>query len=359
MHSFRLSRAARSAVQPGAGLLVRQPHSSLAGSFAWAAIVGGLTLLSLASWARAEAPTADSSGANAWRAAKTSSTVNARPSGFTPVTTSVASTTHTTSSRSASSSQLKWRPAYVPQLSEAPGEIVQVRYQGEPTPAPIKSISPSQAAAAKATESVPVPVVTPAPAAPSPVVQPAPVATIRSIVEPPVAANISSLQQAKMKAASMQVPQPRQMPLLNDVEELKKLRPIGDLTTSVAPESGPFPRELVLPGEYEARCWDDMLYTWKASNLCSKPLYFEQPRVERYGHSLPPFMQPAVSSAHFFASAALLPYQMGVYLPNECVYALGYYRPGSCAPYHIPSFPISARGALFQSAFIASLFTVH
>ena len=40
---------------------------------------------------------------------------------------------------------------------------------------------------------------------------------------------------------------------------------------------------------------------------------------------------------------------MGVYPPNECMYTLGYYRPGSCAPYMIEPVPISVRGALWEA----------
>jgi hypothetical protein len=38
-----------------------------------------------------------------------------------------------------------------------------------------------------------------------------------------------------------------------------------------------------------------------------------------------------------------------VHPPNECMYALGHYRPGNCAPYMISPMPISARGAIFQA----------
>ena len=65
-------------------------------------------------------------------------------------------------------------------------------------------------------------------------------------------------------------------------------------------------------------------------------------------------MQPILSGAHFFACVAFLPYNMGVHPPNECEYALGYYRPGECAPYVIPPIPISLRGALFEAGAIGT-----
>ena len=79
-----------------------------------------------------------------------------------------------------------------------------------------------------------------------------------------------------------------------------------------------------------------------------KPLFFEEPQLERYGHSTGPFTQPLVSAADFVGRLPLLPYYAGVYTPNENIYDLGDYRPGSCAPYYIEPFPISIRGLLLK-----------
>lgn len=101
-----------------------------------------------------------------------------------------------------------------------------------------------------------------------------------------------------------------------------------------------------------ARNWTPITMTWKASALCHKPLYFEEEQLERYGHTTGPIFQPVVSGAHFFANIALLPYNMGIHPMSECQYALGYYRPGSCAPWMIPPFPLSVRGALAETGVI-------
>ncbi|MGL4512834.1 MAG: hypothetical protein ACRCT8_07060 [Lacipirellulaceae bacterium] len=97
------------------------------------------------------------------------------------------------------------------------------------------------------------------------------------------------------------------------------------------------------------RCWSDVTYMWKAAALCHKPLYFEDVHLERYGHSWGPIMDPLVSGAHFFGTLPVLPYCMGLTPPNECVYTLGHYRPGSCAPYMIDPIPFTWRAALFQA----------
>jgi hypothetical protein len=110
------------------------------------------------------------------------------------------------------------------------------------------------------------------------------------------------------------------------------------------------PQECLLDHpEFKPRHWTPSKITWKASNLVHKPLYFEEVNLERYGHTPGPFLEPIVSSAHFFVNIAVMPYKMGVHLPNECQYAFGYYRPGNCAPWITPPVPLSLRGALFQT----------
>ena len=101
--------------------------------------------------------------------------------------------------------------------------------------------------------------------------------------------------------------------------------------------------------ELVPRNWMASTFTYQASALCHKPLYFEEVQLERYGHTAGPIKQPIVSGAHFFANIAVLPYKMAISPPFECEYPLGYYRPGSCAPWHIPPVPLSVRGALAEA----------
>ncbi|MDB4778398.1 hypothetical protein OAG68_02970 [bacterium] len=106
------------------------------------------------------------------------------------------------------------------------------------------------------------------------------------------------------------------------------------------------PKECTISQDvFLGRNWQPQTLTWKASNLCHKPLYFENIQLERYGHSRGPFSQPVHSTFHFFSSLVLLPYNRGINPPNECRYALGYYRPGDCAPWLEDPFPISLAGA--------------
>ncbi|MDZ7615866.1 MAG: hypothetical protein U1E05_02615, partial [Patescibacteria group bacterium] len=114
-----------------------------------------------------------------------------------------------------------------------------------------------------------------------------------------------------------------------------------------APEAGEVPRDCPLGDKkYEPRLWAQTTFTWKASALCHKPLYFEDVHLERYGHSWGPLLQPVMSGAHFFGNVLVLPYKVGMDPPGECMYTLGYYRPGNCAPYMLDPIPISVRGAV-------------
>jgi hypothetical protein len=106
---------------------------------------------------------------------------------------------------------------------------------------------------------------------------------------------------------------------------------------------------------FPARDFVPATVAYKASGLCHKPLYFEEVQLERYGHEIGPVMQPVVSTAHFFTNIAVLPYKMGIHPMNECQYALGYYRPGNCAPWTMGPVPISLRGALFQAGAVAGV----
>lgn len=121
------------------------------------------------------------------------------------------------------------------------------------------------------------------------------------------------------------------------------------LITGTAGKDYPFECSIDDGSMHAGRCWEQVTYMWKASAMCHKPLYFEDEQLERYGHSFTPCLQPFVSGAHFFTRLPVLPYCMGVEPPQECIYALGHYRPGSCAPYMCNPIPLSLRGALFEA----------
>jgi hypothetical protein len=117
-----------------------------------------------------------------------------------------------------------------------------------------------------------------------------------------------------------------------------------------------YPCECRLEGEtFQPRRFAATMFTWKAAGYCHKPLYFEDWSLERYGHSHGFVVDSFTSAAHFFTTLPVLPYKMGVELPWECVYPLGYYRPGSCAPWTVPAIPISLRGMAVEAATVTGL----
>ena len=92
----------------------------------------------------------------------------------------------------------------------------------------------------------------------------------------------------------------------------------------------------------------------------SRPLYFEQPNVERYGHYVgvcrrDNLTQSAISAAHFFATVPVLPYKIGANCPDECNYVLGAYRPGSCNPHQLVWPELSLRGLALEGAAVTGL----
>lgn len=126
---------------------------------------------------------------------------------------------------------------------------------------------------------------------------------------------------------------------------------LGDASLALVASAWQIPGECAIgSGEYSGRCWTPQLSTWYASNVCHKPLYFEQVQLERYGHSAGPLMGPIRSSAHFFGSLVFWPYHSAIHPANECIYPLGYYRPGNCAPWLVEPFPFSGPGVIRQGA---------
>jgi hypothetical protein len=117
------------------------------------------------------------------------------------------------------------------------------------------------------------------------------------------------------------------------------------------------PKEISLAeGPFQARSFAPSLYTWEASNICYNPLYFEDPQLERYGHTYPFFVQPFVSIGRFTVQAAGLPYQMTINPVCSAVYPLGFFRPGECAPKLIYQIPLNAEAALVEAGSIAGVY---
>jgi hypothetical protein len=145
------------------------------------------------------------------------------------------------------------------------------------------------------------------------------------------------------------------------------LKPIGQLTIDTQPQPGEMPENVAAAKFAQAghiphplgtnRPWNLYSFWWESPALCHQPLYFEEVNLERYGYSYG-IAQPAVSAAHFFGRIPALPYLMTANPPRECVYTLGHYLPGSCAPYHVYYPPFSLKGGVVQAGVVTGLIFV-
>ena len=109
-------------------------------------------------------------------------------------------------------------------------------------------------------------------------------------------------------------------------------------------------------GSHCPRTWVAQRKYWAAAATCHLPLYFQDPVLERYGHSVEQFagpigryltyplddptqstqrnqiLQPFFSAGLFAFQIAALPYNLIMDPPWEAQYDLGYYRPGDNIP---------------------------
>ena len=82
-------------------------------------------------------------------------------------------------------------------------------------------------------------------------------------------------------------------------------------------ENWGLPRECLLEQvAYAPRAWTPTTMTWKASNLCHNPLYFEDVNLERYGHTRGPLLEPLVPVG------PLLRQRFGAALQDGCAYTV-------------------------------------
>lgn len=111
-------------------------------------------------------------------------------------------------------------------------------------------------------------------------------------------------------------------------------------------------------GDYIARQSSPAVLQWAPTNLYHSPLYFEDPALERYGHTYHPIVQPFASAGRFATQLVGLPYQMTLHPVHSREYTLGYYRPGECAPKKFYQIPFNEEAAIMQGAAIAGFFLI-
>jgi len=111
-------------------------------------------------------------------------------------------------------------------------------------------------------------------------------------------------------------------------------------------------------GEYVPRAASPTVFQWAPTNLYHYPLYFEDPSLERYGHTYHPLIQPFASTGRFATQLVGLPYQMTLHPIHSHDYTLGYYRPGECAPKKHYQIPFNEEATIVQAATIVGLILI-
>jgi hypothetical protein len=193
---------------------------------------------------------------------------------------------------------------------------------------------------------------------------------LRRLAPVSVASDVQDVQKAEYRSTAASLPFVQratgETPELT--QPLPNIKPINqiDLSASDADRvtppdyAGPWlasqPTLLHVMGT--SRDWAVMDFRWVAPAVAHHPLYFEDVNLERYGYSWG-LLQPAVSAAHFFGNLLTLPYHTVSTPPCECVYGLGFERPGNCAPYFHPRcLPLDPHAAAAEAATVAGLILV-
>ena len=137
-------------------------------------------------------------------------------------------------------------------------------------------------------------------------------------------------------------------------------KPITQVKTNIDPSPGKLPpdyaanrfagEETTAAGATLAEEQVGQVFFWQSPAFCHRPLYFEQPNLERYGYCHGVF-QPALSAAHFFATVPILPYKMVVERPRECICTVA----GDHASCESPFPPWHRGAALAEGAAIAGM----
>jgi hypothetical protein len=148
---------------------------------------------------------------------------------------------------------------------------------------------------------------------------------------------------------------PRNLKSIRDIQPFHDYQPGTHIEQDLDPE-------FLAPAEVElgevsdgVRNNEAILYQWQASNLHHHPLYFQDPGLERYGHVHHELVQPFVSVGKFGLQLIGLPYQMTIDPVCKKQYALGWYRPGECAPKQTHQIPWNSTAALNQAAVVTGL----
>ncbi len=111
-------------------------------------------------------------------------------------------------------------------------------------------------------------------------------------------------------------------------------------------------------GDYVAALPPRTVLQWAPTNQWHNPLYFEDPALERYGHTYNCWVQPFASGGRFMTQLVGLPYQMTLHPVHAREYTLGWYRPGECAPKLKYQVPFNEEATIIQTLSVVGLFLI-
>jgi len=163
--------------------------------------------------------------------------------------------------------------------------------------------------------------------------------------------------------------QARKLPLANkqpvaEPRDCYQAPPLSVVSVSIALPAGELPANAAAECAAQAAptgdarlagAWAVTEHHWSATFLRHRPLYFEEINAERYGYTVSYTLQPVISAARFFATIPALPYKMAIDRPRDCIYTLGHYRPGSCAPRRWNRLPWKLSAGVVEAGFIAGM----
>jgi hypothetical protein len=187
---------------------------------------------------------------------------------------------------------------------------------------------------------------------------------------------IARMQEDELHQQTQTPPQPSPAARESGTSELRTQTGL-DISRAPSPAEArpikaiPVPEDWVPLGP---RTWSPQRKYWAAAATCHLPLYFQDPVLERYGHSVEQFAgplgrfltypldDPAQSTQRNqilqpFFSAGLMalqiiawPYNLVMDPPWEAQYDLGYYRPGDNIPTDLYWLPLHGYGPPLQGS---------
>jgi hypothetical protein len=169
---------------------------------------------------------------------------------------------------------------------------------------------------------------------------------------------IARRQEEELHRQTQNPSQPTPLPRDSGASDLRAQTQL-DISRAPSPAEARPIKAIPVPEDWvplPERSWSPQRKYWAAAATCHLPLYFQDPVLERYGHSVEQFVgpigryltypvddptqstqrnqiiQPFFSAGLFALQIAAWPYNLIMDPPWEAQYDLGYYRPGDPIP---------------------------